>query len=87
MAYTEKQQFIERIKREMGRDIERASLRCEGCGGHGFSTYEPICTVCYADGYTEEWIYSACGCPVEIEGDPDCVLCFPGPLEEEAVAA
>jgi hypothetical protein len=83
MTYTEKQQFIERIKRETGRDIQLASLRCEMCGGHGFSTFEPLCSACCGDGHTDEWIYSSCGCPVEAEGDPDCLICFP----DESVAS
>jgi hypothetical protein len=87
MTYTEQEQFAERVKRETGRDVRLASVRCEMCGGLGFSTFEPICTNCAGDGVTDEWIYVACGCPVETDGDPDCVLCFPGPIDEESAVA
>lgn len=77
MTYTEKQVFIGRMKRETGRVVELASLRCEMCGGHGFSAFEPLCTECSGDGTIDAWIYSDCGCPLESEGDLDCLICFP----------
>lgn len=81
-------QFIERIKQDTGRDIEKDSLRCDNCDGDGFAMWEPTCTACAGEGTTEEFVYSDCHCRVEKEENPDmdCELCFPEPMELEAAA-
>ena len=82
------QQFIERIKQDEGRDIEKKNTRCDMCDGAGWSMWEPTCTACKGDGVTDEWFYSDCGCPVETDENPDrdCEVCFPEPMELEAAA-
>ena len=81
-------QFIERIKQETGRDIEKDSFRCDNCNGHGFAMWEPTCTACAGEGTTEEFVYADCHCRVEKEENPDmdCALCFPEAMELEAAA-
>ena len=81
-------QFIERIKQKTGRDIEKDSVRCVNCDGHGFAIWEPTCTVCGGEGVTEEFVYSDCRCLVETEENPDmdCESCFREPMELEAAA-
>jgi DnaJ-class molecular chaperone len=82
------QQFINRMKQETGREVEKASVRCSNCEGAGFAIWEPICTACAGEGVTDEWVYSDCNCPVEVDEnrDQDCELCFPESMELEAAA-
>jgi DnaJ-class molecular chaperone len=81
-------QFINLIKRETGRQIEKAPVRCDMCDGLGFSMWEPTCMACAGEGVADEWVYLDCNCRVEVDEncDQDCQLCFAEPIELEAAA-
>lgn len=76
MTHTDKQ-YLESIQGATGRRAEYGSLPCDMCNGNGFSMFEPVCEACDGDGNVTAPIFSDCRCPVELQGDPDCQLCFP----------
>jgi hypothetical protein len=86
MTHNDKQ-FLESLRAATGRDVQFGNFRCDMCGGHGFSMFEPICTQCYADGETREAYFTDCECRVEKDDNPDCEKCFPEEIEAVSAAA
>lgn len=85
MTHADKQ-FLESLEAATGRDVDFGVFRCDMCGGHGWSTYEPICTNCYGDGQIEAPYFTDCECRVDETDNRDCEKCNPEPPDEVAAA-